>query len=205
MTTPETFGRDQDDTDVAPADPRTLLRSWLPALDDPNEPLMTLATVGLDGYPNARNVLMSGFDGERLHFHTTAHSRKVAELAALPRATAVLVWPELARQVVITGDVAPETSQEAAAEFPARSRELQLLEWVNTDELAARPISERRAEWAAFDAAHPETPLAPPATWVGYTITPRRVVFWRGDSEGPSNRLMYTRGDRGWALERKAG
>lgn len=200
----DAFGHDDDDTDAAPADPLTLLRAWLPGLDDTTEPLMTLATIGLDGYPNARTVLTSGFDGERLHFHTSAHSAKVAELAALPRATAVLVWPERARQVVITGDIAPETSAQATAEFPRRSRELQLLEWLNTDELAARPAAERRAVWAAYDQSHPK-PLAPPATWVGYTIAPRRVVFWRGDPEGPSNRLMYTRDDEGWALERRAG
>jgi pyridoxamine 5'-phosphate oxidase len=201
----DTFGRDQDDTDAAPADPLTLLRDWLPSPDDPVKPLMTLATIGLDGYPDARNVLLSGFDGARLHFHTDAGSRKAAELAATPRATGVLVWPERARQVVVTGDVAPETPEQAAAVYPTRTRALQLLAWVNSDELAARPIAERRAVWAAFDAAHPEEPLAPPATWAGYTITPRRIVFWRGDPEGPSNRLMYTRAERGWALARKAG
>ncbi|GAA4155536.1 pyridoxamine 5'-phosphate oxidase [Gryllotalpicola daejeonensis] len=205
MNDADTYGHVPDDLDAAPADPRELLKTWLPAVDDPNEPLMTLATVGLDGYPNGRTVLLSGFDGERIHFHTSAHSGKVAELAALPRATAVLVWPELARQVVITGDVAPETSQEASAEFPQRSRALQLLEWVNTDELAARPVAERREKWAEFDSAHPEDPLEPPATWLGYAITPLRVVFWRGDSQGPSNRLVYTWEDHGWSLQRKAG
>ncbi|QKS22227.1 pyridoxamine 5'-phosphate oxidase family protein, partial [Curtobacterium sp. Csp1] len=67
---------------------------------------MTLSTVGLDGYPDARTVLLSRFDGERLHFHTDARSRKAAELAALARAAVTLVWPEVARQLVVVGDVA---------------------------------------------------------------------------------------------------
>lgn len=205
MTIPGTFGRDQDEADAAPEDPLALMRSWLPSPADPVKPLMALATAGLDGYPDARNVLLSAFDGKRLHFHTEARSRKAAELAAVPRATAVLVWPEHARQLVVTGDVEAETPAEAAAVYPTRTRALQLLAWLNTDELAARPVAERRAAWAAFDAAHPEQPLEPPETWAGYALTPRRVAFWRGDAEGPSNRLVYTLGDGGWSLERKAG
>lgn len=205
MTIPGTFGRDLDDADAAPGDPLGLLGSWLPDPREPVKPLMVLATIGLDGYPDARNVLLSGFDGARLHFHSESRSRKAAELAAVPRATAVLVWPEHARQAVVTGDVEAETAEEAAAVYPTRTRALQLLAWLNTDELAARPLTERRAAWAQFDAAHPEQPLAPPATWVGYAITPRRIAFWRGDPEGPSNRLVYTLAGGAWSLERKAG
>ncbi|WP_220093793.1 pyridoxine/pyridoxamine 5'-phosphate oxidase [Gryllotalpicola protaetiae] len=199
------FGRDLEDTDASPADPLALLGMWLPDPADPVKPLMTLSTMGLDGYPDARTVLLSAFDGRLLRFHTDARSRKASELAAVPRATMTLVWPDAARQVVVTGDVAPEAPAEAAETYPTRSRALQLLAWLNTDELAARPAAERQAAWARFDAEHAETPLVPPSTWVGFTLAPRRVVFWRGHAEGPSNRIMYTSGEDGWSIERKAG
>ncbi|HEY0249645.1 MAG TPA: pyridoxamine 5'-phosphate oxidase family protein [Gryllotalpicola sp.] len=205
MSIPGIFGADPSDPDASPADPFALMAQWLPSPADQVTPLMTLATIGLDGYPDARTVLLSGFDGARLRFHTEARSRKAAELAATPRATAVLVWPDAARQLVVTGDVEAEAPAEASAAYAERSRALQLLAWLNTDELAARPVAERRAAWAAFDAAHPEEPLAPPETWAGYTIAPSRVAFWRGDAEGPSNRLVFTRDDTGWALVRRAG
>ncbi|MFS2031626.1 pyridoxamine 5'-phosphate oxidase family protein [Curtobacterium sp. CT11-45] len=97
-----TVPRGVDDAPV-PTDPLALAASWLPAAADAPGPTMTLSTVGLDGYPDARTVLLSLFDGERLHFHTDSRSRKAAELAAVPRAAVTLHWPEAARQLVVVG------------------------------------------------------------------------------------------------------
>ena len=104
----------QDDAAAAPADPLELAAAWLPAAEDGPGPTMTLSTLGLDGYPSARTVLLSRFDGERLHFHTDSRSRKAAELAALPRAAVTLVWPEAARQLVVVGD--PDVVRRAGGE-----------------------------------------------------------------------------------------
>ncbi|OMQ13904.1 hypothetical protein A7K94_0220370 [Modestobacter sp. VKM Ac-2676] len=67
-----------------PADPFALARQWLPADDEPDRPRVTLSTIGEDGYPDARTVLLSAFDATGFAFHTAATSRKVAELAAAP-------------------------------------------------------------------------------------------------------------------------
>jgi len=189
-----------------PADPFPLLADWLPAPGSGETPVMTLSTTGVDGYPAARTVLLSLFDGERVHFHTDSRSRKAVELGVDPRATVTVLQPEAARQVVVTGDVAPVTTAEALAAYRARSRYLQLLAWLNDVGTAQLDPAERRARWAAFDAAHPG-PLDPPPTWRGYAITPVRVVLWQGDDEGPSTRLAYEldRTTGAWASERWAG
>ncbi|WP_222122104.1 pyridoxal 5'-phosphate synthase [Curtobacterium sp. 9128] len=189
---------------AAPSDPLALAASWLP---DTGAPVtMTLSTIGLDGWPSARTVLLSRFDGERLHFHTDARSRKAAEVAALPRATVTITWPEAARQLVVTGDVARVTDQEARDAYAARTRYLQVLAWVNDHPLAAADEDSRRAAWAAFAAEHPEPVLEPPDTWVGFAITPRRMLFWRGASDAPSNRAVYERAADGtWTTERWPG
>ncbi|PZF58399.1 pyridoxine 5'-phosphate oxidase [Curtobacterium sp. MCSS17_008] len=163
---------------------------------------MTLSTVGLDGYPSARTVLLSRFDGERLHFHTDSRSRKAAELAALPRAAVTLVWPEAARQLVVVGDVVPVTAAEARAAYAARTRYLQVLAWVNDHEAAADTAARRRELWAAFEQERVDTDLEPPSTWAGYALTPRRMVFWRGATDAASNRLAYERRpDGAWSQE----
>ncbi|WIB68942.1 pyridoxamine 5'-phosphate oxidase family protein [Curtobacterium sp. MCBD17_035] len=194
-------GADADD-DV-PMDPLALAARWLPAPGSGVTPTMTLSTIGLDGYPAARTVLMSLFDGRRVHFHTDSRSRKAAEIAAVPRATVTLVWPELARQLVVTGDVERVTDREARDAYTARSRYLQVLAWLNDDDLAAVESDHRRTRWAAFDADRPD--LDPPTTWAGYAITPVRMVFWRGAADAPSNRLRYDRTDAGWTVARAAG
>jgi pyridoxamine 5'-phosphate oxidase len=185
-----------------PADPLELAAAWLPVDGSTPGPTMTLSTIGLDGYPSARTVLLSRFDGQRLHFHTDTRSRKAAELAAVPRAAVTIVWPEAARQLVVTGDVAPVTDREARLAYAARTRYLQVLAWVNDTDLAVAPEAHRRARWAAFEREHADTALAPPSTWGGYALTPLRMVFWSGATDGPSNRLVFERAAGGvWRRE----
>ncbi|MET3638223.1 pyridoxine/pyridoxamine 5'-phosphate oxidase [Curtobacterium oceanosedimentum] len=191
-----------DDAAAAPADPLVLAASWLPSAEDGPGPTMTLSTVGLDGYPSARTVLLSRFDGHRLHFHTDRRSRKAAELAALPRAAVTLVWPEAARQLVVVGDVAPVTDAEARTAYVARTRYLQVLAWVNDHAAAAETPVRRRERWAAFERERPGGDLEPPSTWAGFALTPVRMLFWRGATDAASNRLAYERhSDGSWAQE----
>ncbi len=205
ITSTQTFGADQPDPDETLADPMELLEHWFPANADELRPLMTLATVDAEGYPDTRNVLLSEFDGEALYFHTDARSRKAAELAANPRVSLAFAWVDLGRQLTVVGDAERASVGEADAAYRARSRYLQLLAWSNSPELAAAPTVERRRAWAAFAAEHPDGTLVPPPTWIGFRVVPRRITFWRGDADGPSNRVEYTRTSSGWASQRLPG
>jgi pyridoxamine 5'-phosphate oxidase len=187
-------------------DPFELAARWLPEPDSGTTPLMTLSTIGLDGYPAARTVLLSRFDGRRLHFHTDRASSKAAELAATPRAAVTILWPERSRQLVVTGDVTTVTGQEARLAYTARTRYLQVLAWLNHHDLAELGPGERRARWAAFTQSHGDDELEPPPGWVGYAIDPVRLAFWSGATDAPSNRLLYERaGDGRWTVRRRAG
>jgi pyridoxamine 5'-phosphate oxidase len=205
ITSSQTFGADQPNPDETLADPMELLGLWLPENTDELRPLMTLATVDTDGYPDSRNVLLSEFDGEALYFHTDARSRKAGELAANPHVSLAFAWVDLGRQLTVVGDADRAPAPEADAAYRARSRYLQLLAWSNSPELAALGTVERRRAWAAFAQGHPDGTLEAPPTWVGYRVVPRRVTFWRGDADGPSNRVEYTRARDGWAAERLPG
>ncbi len=120
------------------ADPWVLVADWLPADEDPDRPRAVLATTGTDGYPDARTVLVGAADPTGFAFHTHRASRKVAELAAVPRAALVLTWPGATRQLVVRGDAVPDTDASAARVWAARSDHLRRLAWLNDDELAGR-------------------------------------------------------------------
>lgn len=196
ITSSQLFGEDVDDVDALHPDPMVLLRLWVPDASAELRPLAALATIGPDGDPSVRHVLVSDRDADGILFHTGTDTRKSAELAAHPAAAMVVAWPEIGRQLSIRGAVERITPAEAATAYARRSRYLQLLAWVNTPETALLPLAERRARWAEFDAAHPH--LEPPAEWTGYRIRPRTLTFWRGDPDGPSNRQEYTRTSDGW-------
>lgn len=197
ITATPAFGHDVDDVDSIHPDPIELMNAWIPPRDSELRPLAALATIGLDGIPTVRHVLISDADDSGLYFHTDARSRKAAEVDERPVAALSTAWPEIGRQLSIRGTVEPLTREESAAAYRLRSRYLQLLAWENTVELAQQPTDERRAQWAAFDAAHPE--LDAPDAWQGYRIRPVTITFWRGDPVGPSNRHEYSLGEDGWS------
>ncbi|CCH86932.1 Pyridoxine/pyridoxamine 5'-phosphate oxidase [Modestobacter italicus] len=185
-----------------PADPLTLAREWLPADDEPDRPQVTLGTLGTDGCPDARTVLLTAFDETGFAFHTSAASRKVAELAALPRASMVVLWPGFTRQLVLRGEVVPDAAESVAAAWAARSDHLRRLAWCNTDELAALNRDERLRRWAAA----PVGPLRTQApSWVGYRLQPVELTFWAGGVDSASRRLQYPRTADGWRWRHLAG
>jgi pyridoxamine 5'-phosphate oxidase len=186
-----------------PSDPWALARLWLPPDEEPERPRATLATVGQDGYPAARTVLLTAFDPTGFAFHTAAGSRKTVELAALPRAALVLLWPGFDRQLTVRGDVVADSPASVAAAWTSRSDYLRRLAWLNTDELAALPLGERQDRWADFAAQPP--PPGPADSWVGYRLLPREITFWAAHPDTASRRLRYDRGDEGWRSTYLAG
>ena len=177
-----------------PADPFALARAWLPADDEPDRPRVTLSTIGTDGYPDARTVLLSAFDESGFAFHTARGSRKVAELAAAPRASIVVLWPDGARQLLVRGDVVPDGDPQAAAAWAARPEYLRRLASLNTEELAVLPLAERLRRWSAFS---PDGD-GPAGSWVGYRLRPREMTFWAASAGTASRRLQYLRSGDGW-------
>ena len=199
ITSGNDFGSDCAPEEMTTIDPAELLSMWIPAAGTSAPLLMALSTVGTDGYPRLRHVLLSEFAGGAVYFHTDARSAKVAEIEATPRAAASVAWPHLGRQFTLHGDVSRADPDEEKRIYAHRGRYLQLLAWLNDASMTALPESARHDAWARFDAEHPS--LTPPADWVGYRIIPTVITFWRGDPEGPSQRVRFTASSDGWRTE----
>ncbi|MFT4307534.1 MAG: pyridoxamine 5'-phosphate oxidase family protein [Microbacterium sp.] len=192
---PAGFAADPVQGDVPAADPLALAASWLPGPG--GEPLrMTLSTTDADGFPRARTVLLTEFDGRRFFFHTDALSRKVADLAADPRVCLTVLWAEAGRQLVVQGTASPAGDAEAADAYLRRSPYLRQLAWQNTAEYARLPLAEREAAWAAFRAQTPEP--AQPEDWAGFAVEPHRLLFWVAHPDAASRRVEYVRAGAGW-------
>jgi pyridoxamine 5'-phosphate oxidase len=160
--------------------------------------LMTLATVGPDGYPRTRNVMVSRVDAGNVLFHTDSRSDKARHLAGDPRVSLTILAADRSRQVTVIGDAVRSDPAEEAQAYADRNRYLQLLARLNDHHLARQPEAVRHRRWADYAAAHPDLTDDPPATWVGYAVKPREYLFWTADSEGPSQRLRFTRDGDGW-------
>jgi pyridoxamine 5'-phosphate oxidase len=172
-------------------------------LVEPNA--MTLATATKDGRPSARTVLLKGVDGRGFVFYTNYESRKGRELAENARASLLLPWIALERQVIVEGVVSKISREESAAYFHSRPRASQLGAWVSQQSsiITGRAVLEDAMKLLEKKHAGAEIPL-PPA-WGGYRVVPETVEFWQGRRSRLHDRLRYRREAGGeWIVERLA-
>lgn len=199
----EVFAGDLPVFDVGelPADPHELFTTWLTAAvrDGVREPhAMTVSTVGADGDPNARVLILKNVSARGWEFASDAGGRKGRELAAHPAAALTFHWPSLARQVRVRGAVAPAAPGDSAADFLARSpgaRAEALLARQSTPlaGLAERDAAVREAEGRV----EREPGLVAPG-WTLYVLRARQVEFWQGDASRRHTRVSYERNHDGW-------
>ena len=164
---------------------------------------MTLATVGADGRPSTRVVLIKGLDARGIVWYTNYQSRKGRELAANPQAALQFHWVELERVVRIEGRVGTVSDAESDAYFATRPLDSRIGAWASpqSEVIASRAVLVANA--AKYGAMYLLNPPRPPH-WGGYRLVPQEWQFWQGRKSRLHDRLRYTRqGDR-WLRERLA-
>jgi pyridoxamine 5'-phosphate oxidase len=170
----------------------------------PEPNAMTVATVGAEGRPSTRVVLIKEFDARGIVWYTNYDSRKGRELAGNPFAALQFHWVELERVVRIEGRVEQVAAAESDAYYASRPLDSRLGAWASPQ---SQPISSRAvlvANAAKAAAQHGLHPPRPPH-WGGYRLVPDRWEFWQGRKSRLHDRLVYQlQGDGRWQRERLA-
>lgn len=190
------------------ADPVRQFRCWLDQaielkVNDPTA--MVLATVGEDGMPSQRIVLLKGLDDAGLVFYTNYNSRKARELDSHPRASALFPWHGVDRQVRVSGLISRTSESVSRAYFASRPRDSQLAAWASAQsrEIPSREhlmnaLGEVRQRFEGQD-----VPL--PDNWGGYCLKPQEMEFWQGGEHRLHDRFRYRITVEGnWQIDRLA-
>jgi pyridoxamine 5'-phosphate oxidase len=168
----------------------------------PNPNAMTLCTAGADGWPQGRIVLLKGWDERGIVFYTNSHSEKGRALAAHPRAEAVFHWDKLGRQIRLRGEVRPLEAAETLAYFLSRPRGSRIAAWASSQSEAVESREAMEARLAQEEKRFEGREVELPPHWWGYRLSPWRVEFWQEGAFRFHDRLVFTRTDARWTLER---
>jgi pyridoxamine 5'-phosphate oxidase len=194
-----------DEADAGNA-PLALFQKWLDAamaakLPEPNA--MTLATVGEDGRPSTRVVLIKYADERGIVFFTNYDSRKGRELDAHPYAALQFHWVELERVVRIEGRIEKTSAEESDAYFVTRPLDSRIGAWASPQ---SEVISSRAVLLANAAKASARFGLNPPRPdhWGGYRLVPDRWEFWQGRKSRLHDRVRFRLEDGDWRKERLA-
>lgn len=163
---------------------------------------MTLATVGADGRPSARVVLMRGVQDGALRFFTNYESRKGAELAANPFAAATFWWDQLERSVRFEGRITQLDTQASTKYFHSRHRGSQVGAWTSAQSKVVDSRATLDARLAVNEQRFGDGEIPLPPFWGGYALTPDRIEFWQGRDNRLHDRLRFRLADGAWVIER---
>ena len=177
-------------------DPMVTFDAWFAAavaggVDEPNA--MVLATVGADGSPSSRTVLLKGYDDRGFVLYTNYDSRKGRELAVNPSCALLFPWYPLHRQVRVEGIAERLPAAESDAYFAVRPRGSQLGAWASHQSTEVAGRAELDAMYADAERRFADVDVPRPPHWGGYVIRPLVIEFWQGRQGRMHDRIVCRR------------
>ena len=202
----KSYERDALDEAASLGDPLKQFEHWLQqALDAqlPEPTAMTLATVGTEGRPSTRIVLLKGLDARGIVWYSNYQSRKGRELAANPHAALQFHWVELERVVRIEGRVEQVEAELSDTYYASRPLDSRIGAWASPQSQVIESRAVLVTQAAKYGLKYALNPPRPPH-WGGYRLKPDGWEFWQGRKSRLHDRLRYRLHDGSWLRERLA-
>lgn len=201
------YKREELTEESVAANPFDQFRAWFDealASQLPEPTAMTLATADERGVPSARTVLLKGVDDAGFVWYTNYASAKGQCLEHNPVAAILFFWPELERQIRISGSVDRVARDESEAYFHSRPRESQLGAWASNQSTVVASRDELEVSYAEMQARFADGEIPLPPSWGGYRLRPTSIEFWLGRPSRMHDRIRYRKEGSLWVRERLA-
>ena len=190
-----------------PEDPINLFNRWFHEIEDfggvEEVNAMTIATIGLDGFPKSRVVLLKKFNEDGFIFFTNYNSEKGKAIENNPNVCLSFFWTSLERQVIIKG-IAKKTSEVISDNYFNSRPDGSKLGAIASDQskvITSRKVLEDKL--TELEQFYEGKEILRPPHWGGYLVQPLEVEFWQGRSNRLHDRIRYQlQDDFNWKIER---
>lgn len=163
---------------------------------------MTVSTVDADGQPSSRVVLLKGFDANGFVFFTNYESKKGRDLSSNPHISLHFFWPDLERQIIISGRAAKVAREESEAYFVSRPLESRIGAWASKQSSVLENRDELEKSVADIRERFADGSVPCPPFWGGFRVTPNRIEFWQGRRSRLHDRIVYKLDAGNWQIVR---
>jgi pyridoxamine 5'-phosphate oxidase len=188
--------------------PMQQFRSWFfevkesGGVDEVNA--MSLSTMGPDGFPKGRVVLLKKYDEYGFYFYTNYQSEKGKSIAHNNRVSLSFFWPNMERQVIIKGTAERTSEADSTNYFHSRPKGSQLGAAVShqSEVVASRQVLEEAL--ANLEKKYENKEVPKPEDWGGFLVRPISIEFWQGRPNRLHDRIRYTLKGEDWKIERLA-
>lgn len=183
------------ETDLSP-DPMVVFQKWFYEVDTNHDAIetnaMTIATLGSDGFPKSRIVLLKKFTDEGFIFYTNYHSEKGRAILAHPKVCLSFFWPKAERQIIIKGVAEKIPTSASEAYFKSRPRGSQLGALVSHQSEVVKNRDVLEEELHKLEKQFEGKDIPKPEHWGGFIVKPSAMEFWQGRPNRLHDRIRFT-------------
>ncbi|HEY0091906.1 MAG TPA: pyridoxamine 5'-phosphate oxidase [Flavobacterium sp.] len=191
----KSYGKSALTEELLPANPLFLFDSWFKELEKlqgrSEINIMTVSSIGLDGFPKSRIVLLKKYSEEGFTFFTNYNSAKGKAISANPKVCISFFWEEMERQVIVKGIAERTTEEESDAYFNSRpiGSKLGAIASDQSEVIESREWLDRKLH--QLESALDTTMIKRPVHWGGYIVRPVEIEFWQGRANRMHDRIIY--------------
>ena len=204
----KSYEKDELLESALPSEPFALFEDWFqqadmhPAIDEANA--MNLATVGVDGTPKSRIVLLKAFNAFGFVFYSNYESDKGKAIKKNSKVCLSFFWPALERQIIIKGEASKLSREKSETYFHSRPHGSQLGALASNQSavIPSREYLRQKLEDLEMKYKDKEVPM--PENWGGYLVKPNSIEFWQGRKNRLHDRILYFHDSNHWKLQRLA-